>query len=758
MANITITTATDVGQGWVLTDSAGGLVAQSDRAVASCVVRNVPDDTYTINWTTIDGYAVPSPRRETAVVTGTGAFASPTYSASANNVTSFWVNDGTDKVTQDELRETAAPQTNHAWDGTTVTITGARNEVVSFSLYLEVEVARAKNVAVTMSNLDLGGTPGANSILAGARASTALFDWTTTPTQIELFYVRYLEWRGLSFVSYGKVYEERQIPEKAQRPWTLSGNPPRGVPDAGTDWYDRPNANKYYPDVAVPMELVPTFDVAAGESQQVWCDVYIPKTSTPGTYTGEVSIVEDGGAARLIPVELVILPMTALPDIPSQGAMVNIADYEVNWRHYGGRTRLGSGDPDAAASVTTMDNYVKLLHRHRLSVIGNELGYFNVGEYEYDVIPTWWTARLNGSLFTGTYDGPGVNTGNGIYSIGTYAVWRYRWSTDQATGKPTAADLQVVCDPWVTWFEANFPNVPYFVYLGDEVPAGVAAPSSDILYRGDLEEWAQEIKANPAPGNRMKTFTTISYDKALEATAGEGTPTVDYLAHPTLFLDENICRTTFATLELDAGRFTCVYNGQRPLSGSFAIEDEGSALVELGWAQAKLGYDWHFYWTANSWFNVQSQKHSNPLSDSHTFGGHKGFDPIEGETGKVYDSGGTLIEQTKYSTGDALLVYPGTDYYFPANSYDIDGPIASLRLKHWRRGIQDAEYIAMARAENLSAANAVVDGIVGPNHGVLWEIDTFAPQDFGYQYVGIDWPTDPDTWATARAALVAIIP
>ncbi len=749
MANITITTATDVGQGWVLTDSAGGLVAQSDRAVASCVVRSIPDDTYTINWLTIDGYAVPSPRRETAVVTGTGAFSSPTYVATTNRVTSIWANDGTDKVTQDEMRETAAAQTNHAWDGTKVTITGARNEVVSFSVYLEAEVARAKSVAVTMSDLDPGGVPSAESIIAGSRASTALFDWTTTPTQIELFYVRYLEFKGLSYPAYADEYEERHIPEKMRRPWELTLSPPRATALAGfEDWEDRPNHNKFYPEIAVPMELVPTFDVNAGENQQVWFDVYIPKTSSPGTYTGQVSIVEDGGAPTTVDVELEVLTMAALPDVPSQGAMIHLTDYDINRRHYAGVARLGSGHADAAASVVTRDNYVKLLHRHRLSVIGDETGHLNIAEYDYDVIPAWWTARLDGTLFTGTYDGPGVNTGNGVYSLGTYAEWRYRWSADQTTGKPTALELQNKCDPWVTWFEANFPTVPYFLYLADEVPEGVAAPLVDITYRGDLESWAQTIQGNPAPGNRMPTFTTVPWDEALDTAPGAGTPSVDQLAHPVLFRDENITRTTFATLEADADRSTYVYNGQRPLSGSWCLSDEGAALVSLAWAQAKLGYDWHFYWSANAWFNEQTQMHTDLFTHAHTFGRHTQLDPIEGESAKGPPEG-------KYGNGDGVMVYPGTDFYFPASSYDIDGGIAGLRLKHWRRGIQDAELIAMARTADLAAANAVVDGIVGNVH---WEIDTFAPGDPGYQVGDINWTTDPDTWATARAALVALIP
>ena len=64
------------------------------------------------------------------------------------------------------------------------------------------------------------------------------------------------------------------------------------------------------------------------------------------------------------------------------------------------------------------------------------------------------------------------------------------------------------------------------------------------------------------------------------------------------------------------------------------------------------------------------------------------------------------------NNGDGVLLYPGTDLIYPASSYGIRGPIVSLRLKHWRRGIQDVDYIVLANSINAQAVSALVQQMV----------------------------------------------
>ena len=100
-------------------------------------------------------------------------------------------------------------------------------------------------------------------------------------------------------------------------------------------------------------------------------------------------------------------------------------------------------------------------------------------------------------------------------------------------------------------------------------------------------------------------------------------------------------------------------------------------------------------------------------------------------------------------------MYPGTDTKFPASSYGIAGPIVSLRLKHWRRGIEDADYLTLAAAKESAKVAAIVDSMVPE---VLWEQQCHDPvSDCSYTYAPISWSENPDDWEAARASLAHII-
>jgi hypothetical protein len=82
------------------------------------------------------------------------------------------------------------------------------------------------------------------------------------------------------------------------------------------------------------------------------------------------------------------------------------------------------------------------------------------------------------------------------------------------------------------------------------------------------------------------------------------------------------------------------------------------------------------------------------------------------------------------------------------------GPFASLRLKHWRRGIQDVDYLTLAAAINPSRTAEIVDEIIPK---ILWEYGVADPGDPTWVLTDISWPTDPDDWEAARAELAGII-
>jgi hypothetical protein len=638
------------------------------------------------------------------------------YNASSGmgtgNISAVWANSGEDKVTQDELRvgnPNGRKVLNRLWDGTKIILSGAKNEVVDFNMILEASTQTATGVSVSFNTLTGPGGVTINSI---PTSGNGVFNWVNRP--IELFYVRYLQIKGLSVLSYS-LYDERHVPLRMRRPWTGEG-----IAVPGTTWQDRPDHDKFYPDIAVPLELVPSFNIAAGKNQAIWSDIYIPKNVPAGVYQGNVTITE-GANIKTVPVELTVYNF-ALPDKPSAKTMVAYGGENVNNRFFGQSWITGANTSKAKA---IQDRYFFLAHRHKISLIGDDSFISGDMDNTVDHPSPNFAARLQDSFFTAAngYDGPGVNVGNGVYSVGTYGEWYLygnKWGDTQA-------HVWQHSDAWVNWFDQNAPGVEYFLYLIDE--------STNYP---QIEQWSQWLKNNPGPGSRLKSFATIPLPIAVV-----NTPTLEMPA--SVFWNGTSADWEAPALQYsnDPVKRFYMYNGRRPGSGSSAIEDDGVAMRELAWGQYKKHINRWFYWEATYYNDFQDGGGIVDLFNSaHTFGSISGTDGIVGETG------------FNYSTGDGVLLYPGTDKLFPGSSYGVDGPFASLRLKYWRRGLQDYDYLTLAQQIDPAAVQAIVSSMVPK---VLWEYGVSSLSDPTWVRTDISWPTDPDAWESARVQLASII-
>jgi hypothetical protein len=198
----------------------------------------------------------------------------------------------------------------------------------------------------------------------------------------------------------------------------------------------------------------------------------------------------------------------------------------------------------------------------------------------------------------------------------------------------------------------------------------------------------------------------------------------------------------FAAEKAD-GHSVFSYNGQRPASGSFATEDDGVALREVAWGQYKKNIDRWFFWNVSYYNDYQGGRgDTNVFETAQTFGGAPHRDTQLGMTG------------WNASNGDGVLFYPGTDKIFPKESYGLRGPIASLRMKFWRRGIQDVDYLTLAAKKDPAAVQAIVKKMVPK---VMWEVGVSDPSDPTWVTCPISWDIDPDVWEAARKQLADII-
>lgn len=629
----------------------------------------------------------------------------------ATSLSALWSNDGGDKVTQDELRATLKPSAvvNSVWDGKTIKQFGAKNEVVSFNLVLEAATKTATNVSVTLSNLT--GPDGAIIRSNQTRPKGELFDWTTT--EAELFYVRYLQLRGLSQFAFGTLSGsgfEPQVPAKLRLPMVggvYTGN-----------YADRPNANKYYPDIAVPIELVPTFTIAAGHNQSIWADIYIPTNIASGTYTGSVTVSENGVKTHTLPVRLTVRNF-ALPDSPAAKSML-FSSYGDVAQRYTGTGYPNAGTADDLLGRRVLKNQQLMAHRHKLSMIGDDAD-FALGIYTTHP-STSYQPFVSGTAFTAAngYAGPGVGVPNNVYSIGAYGHWgNSKWPATQAGFNTNTND-------WETWFRANAPTVERFVYLSDE--------SSNYA---QTQEWANWMATNPGVGVNLKSMATVPAPDAVLREPSLRVPTSTFSAGL-----GSTWANAVAKIRATPNADFWMYNGSRPAQGIANTEGDGTDLRARCWAQYKLGVGRWFAWETTYYNDTQTGSgQGNLFVESRTFNSKSSVpDPVKGLFG---------------NNGEGVLFYPGTDAIYPAYSYGIPGPIASLRLKHWRRGVQDIDYVTLAAAINPKEVAKIVQKMV-PR--VLWELPVDNPNDATYHVnTPASWSSNPDDWEEARLALADII-
>ena len=622
------------------------------------------------------------------------------YSANPEALSNVWANEGGEKIAQEDTRSAKASTQNSIWNHQKINLFAAKNEVIGFNLILEAANAPSFTVRVEFNHLD---GPGGSKILSTPTAPEGVFDYTAR--DIELFYVRYLKIKGLSRLGF-EHYDERHIPEHLRRPFSAEGL------GSGT-WNNRPDHDKSYPDIAVPMEAVNTFTIAAGQSQSVLADIYIPKDGVPGIYQGAVKVFERDHLSYTIPVELKVRGF-ALPDAPHSKTMLNLGYADIAKRYVG--TENPTDPSDIAKVKLIRDRHFQMAHRHKISLIDNNSGTDGSDQPAHE-----WIPRLNGSLFSSAngYRGPGVDTGNGIFSVGTYGSWSWKNS-----GK---AVIQEHADAWANWFTGYAPGTDYFLYLIDE--------SSNYP---QIESWAIDLKPDQKSGVSLASMATLPLPSA-----ENNTPALEVVTSTMDVGDTDTWNTALLNLRVDPKKRFYMYNGKRPASGSFMIDDDGTALREVPWGQYKKGVDRWFYWESTYYKDFQSGRGQTDLFNSaQTFGGNPTQDLVLGKT------------SDNYANGDGVLFYPGTDLVYPESSYDLSGPIASVRLKEWRRGIQDIDYVALASEIDPVRTQTIVDSVV---KSVLWENGIADPSDPTWVRCDIGWSNQADTWEAARAKLADII-
>jgi hypothetical protein len=520
----------------------------------------------------------------------------------AAGVRALWaVTDG-DKIAHDALNSPLRKR-NSVWDGNTVRLVAARNEIVAFQVVVEADSNGIKALSAGLAELRSEG--GKDRILY---QPPALDPANYAARPIQVFSVRDMLVRKPTAASW--IY----VPGSPSAPKNPAGwQPVQLVPEnarAGRGGF--------------PLRVEPS------TNQVLWFEVYTGRGRPAGLWKGVVSVLADG-SAHTMSVELELLNFD-LPDENSIRAMVYFEADQLDLYH--GR------DLEA--------EYHRFAHRNRIEL---------VHAYSQDQIEAS-IGRFTGEDFTPAcgYEGPGERLGNTIVPRTFYGPGR---DFDEKTTAWKAADA------WVGFLNAHLPNALTFVYLPDE-PSPRQFPY--------IRSLGENIHSNPGLGRRLRTMVTRRYTAEIEEA-------VDIWNTPPKGYD--IAR---AKQQQEKGRETWIYNGGRPWGGAVVIDAPATDARALIWGCFKHEIPLYFYWHGNHWRHNQQKmgnRIQNVWAEAVTFDNR-------GQPNKP------AVDQN-YANGDGVLMYPGEEKLHPEEDRGIAGPVSTIQLANFRRGLQDHLILTMAR-------------------------------------------------------------
>ena len=339
--------------------------------------------------------------------------------------------------------------------------------------------------------------------------------------------------------------------------------------------------------------------------------------------------------------------------------------------------------------------YHRLAHRHRVELV-----------HEYDEqTATAALGRFSGSDFTREhgYEGPGEGVGNVIAPRTFYGPGPDFEERSSAWSHS---------DSWMTFLHEKLPHALTFLYMPDE-PRAPEYPR--------ILKLAENVHSNPGPGRALPIFVTSAYEDAIA-------PAIDiWCSGPKGF------RLDRVAAERARGREFWFYNGGRPEGGAITIDAPATDARATIWAAFKHDARVYFYWHAVHWrHNSQKQgnRDQNVWAESITFDNR-------GQPNKPIDDQG-------YIHGDGVLIYPGEDTLHPDEDRGVPGPVATVQLANFRRGLQDHQYLTLARNLGL--------------HDLVSEVLTaIVPRVFSDAGDRVSFPETGDPYEAARVKLAHAI-
>jgi len=398
------------------------------------------------------------------------------------------------------------------------------------------------------------------------------------------------------------------------------------------------------------------FDVPRNEARAIWIDVHVPADAPPGAYSGAVHVTADGGFSADVPVSISVV-RAQLPSTPSLSTAFRLYAPNVC------RAHTGLSDCGGATMTNSLiDRYERMALEHRFTVSNPFQG----------LPPADWSAF--DTAYAKYLDGTSQTRLSGA-----------RMTSAEYPGARVAADYA----RFAAHFEARGWLERAFDYTADEPPYGVSY--STALQRANL------VKQS-APGLRTLITTTLP-----NADANGLTLVTDIMVPVVNWMD---------------GVDPPYVGDQRPAYDGFLGHARGKlwlyqSCMSHGCAygttlpENRPGAGWPSYMVDVSAAKNRAMEWISFLE--------RASGELYYETAMALPTAWTNVYQFS-GNGDGTLFYPGTPAMIGGTT---NVPVASIRMKMIRLGMQDYEWLKMvADAGDPAFSQSVARGAVPTAHDV----------------------------------------
>jgi hypothetical protein len=424
-------------------------------------------------------------------------------------------------------------------------------------------------------------------------------------------------------------------------------------------------------------------DVAAGQNQPVWVEIFVPPDTLPGRYQGTMTLTGDGLGDTDVPFDVRVRDVS-VPRTSTLPVVFGFSAISAMQAHYGGYRSDDDG-------IELYHRYAALALRDRITLGG---GLMAPPDYQvatggvrvkWDRYDTEMGPVLDGTL-------PAARGAHGTYVD-------IRWP---APGRLPASALPAYLAAWRAHFSHKGWLSRLYDYTWDE-PRETDYPA--VLERATLDEQAlpevpRLVTSSVVPGldSAVNLFTPlVNCIDPRPPEHGDGRQGDDDFAPPACGPDV-IARLhargerVFFYQSCESHGCDEVGNGYFTGWPSYVIDASPLSARVMGWIAYRFGLDGQLYYN----------------------------------TVEAYNDGDAWVSINRHGgNGDGTLFYPGTPKRVGGTT---DIPISSLRLSYIGQGLEDYELLAMARrlgGKAAAVADAEAKRLVP--HAYAWDHD---PADF----------------------------